>query len=170
MLATELDTEELIGFFVENYRPTLIVSPWNNSSGFGKEGADGFSVIEVDPIRETRYSGEGDDAGLRIGISPAFDRSRLARLDDVAMLAGGLLDMERLADYLGACLLLDWSRPVKTIGGESVATKMKAPGRRSSAVSACFRKLRGCPCWRVTVATLSWMLPLTDCELQDAGP
>lgn len=33
-LETEKTTEELVGFFLNQYRPTPIVAPWNNGSGF----------------------------------------------------------------------------------------------------------------------------------------
>ncbi|MCL5446685.1 MAG: type I-U CRISPR-associated protein Csx17 [Actinobacteria bacterium] len=46
VLTTRLNSDELARFFIEEYKPTPVVSPWNNSSGFGKEGADGLSVIE----------------------------------------------------------------------------------------------------------------------------
>ncbi|MHB1845385.1 MAG: type I-G CRISPR-associated protein Cas8g1/Csx17 [Deltaproteobacteria bacterium] len=40
------EREELEQFFLEAYRPTPVVSPWNSSSGFGKEGAGELQVIE----------------------------------------------------------------------------------------------------------------------------
>lgn len=51
VLETELDYDALVTFFLEQYAPTPVVSPWLNSSGFGPEGKDGLQVIEnsVDP-------------------------------------------------------------------------------------------------------------------------
>ena len=34
MLSSALDREALVGFFLEEYKPTPIVSPWNGGSGF----------------------------------------------------------------------------------------------------------------------------------------
>lgn len=39
MLETEKAKEELVDFFLNNYRPTPLMSPWNGGSGFG-EGED----------------------------------------------------------------------------------------------------------------------------------
>lgn len=47
VLHTELDDDALVRFFLDDYRPTPIVSPWNNSSGFGGEGAGELHVIEA---------------------------------------------------------------------------------------------------------------------------
>ncbi len=37
MLSSALDREDLEGFFLEDYKPTPIVSPWNGGSGFHKK-------------------------------------------------------------------------------------------------------------------------------------
>lgn len=47
-LTTHLERSRLEDFFLDHYRPTPIVSPWNKSSGF-----DGKPVPEVDRILET---------------------------------------------------------------------------------------------------------------------
>lgn len=54
VLGTELDDEGLERFFLDDYRPTPLVSPWNGSSGFGPEGAGELHAIEssTDPRLE----------------------------------------------------------------------------------------------------------------------
>lgn len=47
VLVSALDDEELERFFLEQYRPSPLLSPWNNSSGFGPEGAGELHVIET---------------------------------------------------------------------------------------------------------------------------
>lgn len=46
VLSSALASADLRAFFLERYRPTPIVSPWNNSSGFGPEGKDELGAIE----------------------------------------------------------------------------------------------------------------------------
>lgn len=46
VLTSRLDDDALAGFFLDSYRPTPLLSPWNNSSGFGPEGAGELHVIE----------------------------------------------------------------------------------------------------------------------------
>lgn len=45
-LRSSLDDQALEEFFLGDYRPTPVVSPWNSSSGFGPEGAGGLNAIE----------------------------------------------------------------------------------------------------------------------------
>lgn len=44
-LHSKLDREELIRFFVERYRPTPIVAPWNGGSGFYGGGSEPLEAI-----------------------------------------------------------------------------------------------------------------------------
>ena len=47
VLNTVLSEAALISFFLDDYSPTPIVSPWNGGSGFGaKDNTDGISTIE----------------------------------------------------------------------------------------------------------------------------
>ncbi|MGH9090239.1 MAG: type I-G CRISPR-associated protein Cas8g1/Csx17 [Acidimicrobiales bacterium] len=46
-LRSTLDEEGLEDFLLHRYRPTPVVSPWNNSSGFGPEGKGELQVIEA---------------------------------------------------------------------------------------------------------------------------
>ncbi len=46
VLDTALSLDELERFFLDRYRPTPILSPWNSSSGFGPEGAHELGVLE----------------------------------------------------------------------------------------------------------------------------
>lgn len=45
-LTSNLDREALVDFFVERYRPTPIVAPWNGGSGFFDSGREALDVME----------------------------------------------------------------------------------------------------------------------------
>ena len=47
VLSSTLDRDALVQFFLNSYRPSPILSPWNSSSGFGPEGAGELHVIEA---------------------------------------------------------------------------------------------------------------------------
>lgn len=47
VLSSSLDDEALACFFLDDYRPSPLLSPWNSSSGFGPEGAGELNVIEA---------------------------------------------------------------------------------------------------------------------------
>ncbi|MBW3640223.1 MAG: type I-U CRISPR-associated protein Csx17 [Actinobacteria bacterium] len=47
VLSSTMDDEALARFFLDAYRPTPLLSPWNSSSGFGPEGAGELAVIEA---------------------------------------------------------------------------------------------------------------------------
>jgi CRISPR-associated protein Csx17 len=47
VLSSTLDDNALARFFLDAYRPSPILSPWNSSSGFGPEGAGELHVIEA---------------------------------------------------------------------------------------------------------------------------
>lgn len=46
LLATHLDEDELLRFFLERYEPTPLVAPWNKGSGFFYTNDPGLSPIE----------------------------------------------------------------------------------------------------------------------------
>lgn len=84
-LATVLDGEELRRFFLEEYRPTPIIAPWNGGSGFypkdNKSGIEAISRSLADrfaPFREAIEWGRSAIAGLE--ESPKGDsKSKLLR-------------------------------------------------------------------------------------------
>lgn len=46
LLATHLDEDELLRFFLERYEPTPLVAPWNKGSGFFYDNDIGLSPVE----------------------------------------------------------------------------------------------------------------------------
>lgn len=46
LLATHLDEDELLGFFLERYEPTPLVAPWNKGSGFFYANDPGLMPVE----------------------------------------------------------------------------------------------------------------------------
>ena len=50
VLSTALDRDELIRFFLDEYRPTPIIAPWNGGSGFyPNDNKDGISAVQSSP-------------------------------------------------------------------------------------------------------------------------
>ena len=47
VVETTLDEDRLRAFFLNVYAPTPLLTPWNNSSGFGREGVGELGVIEA---------------------------------------------------------------------------------------------------------------------------
>ena len=48
VLRTGLKEADLIRFFVDEYKPTPVVAPWNSGSGFWpKDNRDGFDAIRT---------------------------------------------------------------------------------------------------------------------------
>lgn len=77
VLSSTLDEESLARFFLADYRPTPLLSPWNSSSGFGPEGAGELHVIEAstDP-RLARYREAIQIARQVLAEDPAGDRPK----------------------------------------------------------------------------------------------
>lgn len=65
-LATKLTRDKLEGFFLDDYQPTPLVSPWNKGSGFFTENDSGLSAIQN--TRSLRFS------AFRSGISASRER------------------------------------------------------------------------------------------------
>lgn len=77
VLTSALDDQTLADFFLHDYRPSPIISPWNSSSGFGPEGAGELHLIETskDP-RLAPYREAIDVARELLREDPAGDRSK----------------------------------------------------------------------------------------------
>lgn len=106
VLNCTLDNEALAGFFLDAYRPSPILSPWNSSSGFGPEGAGELQVIEAstDP-RLKAYRGAIVVARELLAESPDQPKDRLlaecrSRLPDACV------------PWLDAAAVLTDDRPV----------------------------------------------------------
>ncbi len=56
VLRSSLDRDQLVGFFLDDYCPTPIVTPWNKGSGFGAEDAakSPAAVAALDRIEQSR--------------------------------------------------------------------------------------------------------------------
>lgn len=81
-LATTLDEESLVEFFLERYEPTPMLSPWNGGSGFYPgDNKDGYGALRGSkaerfaPVREAILQGETLVAGLT--ARPAGDDKQL---------------------------------------------------------------------------------------------
>ena len=73
-LASKLTRDEIEGFFLYDYQPTLLVSPWNKGSGFFAENDSSLSSIQNS--RSLRFS------AFRSGISASRERlEEIARAD-----------------------------------------------------------------------------------------
>lgn len=105
-LATTLDEEALQRFFLEEYRPTPIIAPWNGGSGFypkdNKTGIDAIAQSVADrfaPYREAIEWGRSVVGGLE--ESPkGVEKSRLLRFCRQSWRGAGL-------DWFEAAVVLD---------------------------------------------------------------
>jgi CRISPR-associated protein Csx17 len=82
VLVTQLGWQDIEKFFVENYAPTPILSPWNMESGFfslkakaSEEGADASQGVDRDSGAEDESEAESED-----GAEQAVGDPLLARL------------------------------------------------------------------------------------------
>lgn len=106
ILTTTLPEEELLGFFLDAYSPTPVVSPWNGGSGFGeKDNVDGLSAIlgsTSDRLSDYRETIEQVQTMPR---SDALDKARYVQsLRNVLP--------ERALDWLDAAVVLADGEPV----------------------------------------------------------
>lgn len=100
VLETSLNREELLRYFLEEYQPTPITSPWNGGSGYyEKDNKDGFNAIlstdnpRFAPYRQTlqRIKNYLDSHGIKDKPNDETAKSALLRnlrafLDDEALL------------------------------------------------------------------------------------
>lgn len=100
-LSSDLDRDGLVEFFLHEYRPTPIVSPWNGGGGFfatssskSKEAVGAISAVESDRLEIYRQTIEAvqrllSDAGIKAKPSKAEKALILARcrsqLSDLAV-------------------------------------------------------------------------------------
>ncbi len=112
-LATTLSREELIAFFLDEYRPTPILSPWNGGSGFFYDDDIGLSPIEASTAPRFHAFRAGIAAARAMcgPLAAAIARTK-ATEDD-----GGAVDVpnaakaekDRLKDELLAACRRRWS-------------------------------------------------------------
>ncbi|HOX50170.1 MAG TPA: type I-U CRISPR-associated protein Csx17, partial [Fibrobacteria bacterium] len=105
VLATELSREELERFFLEEYKPTAILDPWNGGSGFyPKDNSRAMDLIiaSMDPrlanLREALFWAK-ELVGSR-AESPSDDDKAMMQGQCLAELRGASLDAVRAAFVL----------------------------------------------------------------------
>lgn len=134
VLSTALDREQLVAFFVDNYRPTPLVAPWNSGSGFRVGGKSPTAealvrLIEqsvsprLEPYRRAIAAARevvrrAEDAGWREPTGKEFWRKEAK--PHVLRLCRALLPDDALA-WLEACVVLTddekWSPLLGGSGG-----------------------------------------------------
>ncbi len=66
-LRTSLDRDGLVGFFLNDYRPTPIIAPWNGGSGFyPKDTRTGIAALQASPLQRFAAYREAIDLGERL--------------------------------------------------------------------------------------------------------
>jgi CRISPR-associated protein Csx17 len=66
-LRTALDRDGLAHFFLQDYRPTPIIAPWNGGSGFyPKDAKDGISALQTSNLARFAAYREAIDLGARL--------------------------------------------------------------------------------------------------------
>ncbi len=140
-LVTELSREELLSFFLRDYAPTPILSPWNGGSGFFYERDVGLTPIEesVAPRFEAFRRGIRSSRALSAPLAAAMERLDAADKavkgaskkdsDGAAELKAAKAEKDRLKDQLlGACRrsweggLLEWFDAALAIGADGDAS------------------------------------------------
>lgn len=122
VLSSSLNEEQVIGFFLEDYQPTPLISPWNGGSGFypkdNTEGPDAILATEeprFESYRETLRMARSLVQSLSLNEKPADEqakktllkalRSRLSDLAlqwlDAALVLGAGDEKVRYAPLLG---------------------------------------------------------------------
>ncbi len=71
MLASKLDDDALCAFFVNDYRPTPIVAPWNGGSGFTEKSAKTAKTAAISALRTIEASTDARLEPYRQAISVA---------------------------------------------------------------------------------------------------
>ncbi|MEW6048070.1 MAG: type I-U CRISPR-associated protein Csx17 [Bacillota bacterium] len=108
-LRSALDREGLLGFFLQAYRPTPVVAPWNGGSGFfPKDRQEGIRPLRMSPAGRFQVYRQTIEAGHRVlnslGISEKPDENAKLR---VLLTARNLLSEEALAWMDAAVVLTD---------------------------------------------------------------
>jgi CRISPR-associated protein Csx17 len=71
VLRTLLDRDALLDFFLNDYRPTPLVAPWNGGSGFGpKDRQVGIAALEASTCKRTREYREAIAAARALVADP----------------------------------------------------------------------------------------------------
>lgn len=85
VLATEKSREEIVGFFLNDYRPTPVVAPWNGGSGFYPQDKNQRAMIErlcgVDSDRLNDYR-----KTVEVALQLVGERTAQPKDDEKAML------------------------------------------------------------------------------------
>jgi CRISPR-associated protein Csx17 len=116
IIETEKTPDELVNFFLNNYRPTPIVAPWNGGGGFyAKKKSQSVFVDSLEAIKATRL----DDYRVTI------ERARKI----VGERTGKPEDKDEKAEMLRACrrtfpdTALEWLDAAFVLSGERVSDK-----------------------------------------------
>lgn len=91
VLTSALTREELVAFFVDEYRPTPFVAPWNGGSGFGpKDQQAGIEAIESSD--SPRLSNYREAIGIGRMLRARADRDHWEKVSLVEACRGALPD------------------------------------------------------------------------------
>lgn len=82
VLGTTLTDDQLTEFFLERYRPTPVLSPWNSSSGFGPEGKGELHTIEAST--SDRLDGYRKAADVARGLLVRFQENSWGKEQQIA--------------------------------------------------------------------------------------
>lgn len=108
VLDSVLDEGQLTSFFLHEYHPTPIIDPWNNSAGFGPEGATELGLIERSTDDRLLSYRSAIAAARRVMDLPGW--GALDKVDKVTLLRGELPD--ECLGWLDAAVVLTEDRVV----------------------------------------------------------
>jgi CRISPR-associated protein Csx17 len=83
VLRTEFDRDALLTFFLDDYRPTPLVAPWNGGSGFGpKDQQAGIAALEASSLERVEAYREAIAAARSLVAQPGWaDLSKEERVE-----------------------------------------------------------------------------------------
>jgi CRISPR-associated protein Csx17 len=110
-LATELSREELMHFFLWEYAPTPILSPWNGGSGFFYENDEGLTPIERSTARRFAAFRDGiaSARAMSAPLARAIARVKEAENGGDAELKAARAEKDHEKDVLLACCRRHWT-------------------------------------------------------------
>lgn len=107
VLDTRLGEDELVAFFLDEYRPTPVISPWNGGSGFHpKDQQAGIAAIEASDDQRFQLYRDTISVGRRLVADPRCTGSKDEKRTLIALCRAELPD-EALRWIDAAVVLLD---------------------------------------------------------------
>ena len=112
VLRTRLTREQLCNFFLERYRPTPLIAPWNGGSGFyAKDNTQGIEALRVSTAHRFAEYGEAIKAGKSVVTRFALKESPKQESKSVFLKALRNVASDSLLRWMDAAVILSDDDP-----------------------------------------------------------